>query len=122
MDNPELIIGNNVFIGHASRFVVNKKIVLGDYASVAGSCAISDSDGHPTEWDRRAAKAALKEEDIRPVIIGKHVWIGHGAQILKGVTIGERSIIGAGSVVISDVPPDSLAMGSPARVVRAKTT
>lgn len=120
-DNPQLIIGNNVFIGHNTVISVNKRVEIRDHASVAGGCRIADSDGHPSEWAKRAEHAELTEDEMRPVVIGQHVWIGANAQILKGITIGDRSIIGAGSVVISDVPEDTLAMGSPARKVRIGT-
>lgn len=53
-----------------------------------------------------------------PIVIGDDVWVAHGAVIEPGVTIGSRSVIGAGSVVSSDVPPDSLALGNPARCMR----
>lgn len=58
-------------------------------------------------------------EGDRPVTIGDYVWIGMNCLILKGVTIGEGAIIGAGSVVTRDVPPFCLAAGSPARVLRS---
>lgn len=120
-DNPQLIIGDNVFIGHHTLFAVNKRIEVRDHASIAGGCRIADSDGHSVDAQKRADDAELTEEEMRPVIIDKHAWIGANAQILKGVTIGERSIVGAGSVVISDVPPDHQAMGSPARKVKMQT-
>lgn len=55
---------------------------------------------------------------IAPVRIGDFVWLGERVMVLKGVTVGERSVIGAGSIVTRDIPPLSLAVGSPARVVR----
>ena len=120
-DNPQLIIGDNVFIGHNTLFSVNKRIEIKDNASIAGGCRIADSDGHPSEWKKRAEEAELTDDDMKPVVIGEHAWVGANVQILKGITIGPRAIIGAGSVVISDVPADTLAMGSPARKVRIST-
>lgn len=120
-DTPELIIGDDVFIGHNTLISVNKRVEIRDHASIAGGCRIADSDGHSSEWEKRAEDADLTDEEIRPVIIGEHVWIGANAQVLKGITIGDRAIVGAGSVVISDVPPDTLAMGSPARKVKIST-
>ena len=121
-DNPQLIIGDNVFIGHNTVFSVNRRIEVRDNASIAGGCRIADSDGHPSNWEKRAAEAELTEEEMKPVIIGEHAWIGANSQILKGITIGERSQVGAGSVVIGDVPPDTMAMGSPARKVRLQSS
>lgn len=70
---------------------------------------------HPIDPEHR------KNGDIRglPVTIGENVWIGGGAKILPGVTIGDGAVIGAGSVVTKDIPPYALAVGNPARVVRA---
>ena len=80
-------------------------------------CRISDTDGHPRQADLRAANLPADVRDIRPVRIGKYAWVGNGSHIMKGVTIGEGAIIGANSVVISDIPPYSLALGNPAEVL-----
>ena len=57
-------------------------------------------------------------ESAKPIRIGNDVWIGGGAVVLPGVTIGARSVVGAGAVVVRDVPPDTVVVGNPARVVR----
>jgi acetyltransferase-like isoleucine patch superfamily enzyme len=121
VDEPELIIGNHTFLGNGTKFVVNRRVTIGDHCNIAGGTTIADSDSHPASWEKRAENADLDDSEIAEVKIGNHVWVGRDAQILKGVTIGDRSIVGAGSVVISDVPEDMIAMGSPARLVRAKT-
>jgi len=69
---------------------------------------------HPL--DRATRVAGL--EFAKPIRIGSGVWIGGGAIVLPGVTIGDGCVIGAGSVVTRDLPPFSLAVGNPARVVR----
>ena len=61
------------------------------------------------------------EETARPIVIGDDVWIGGGAIILAGVTVGDRSVIGAGSVVTRDVPSDVVVVGNPAKIVRRLT-
>ena len=53
-----------------------------------------------------------------PVTLGNNVWIGDGAKVCKGVTIGDNSVIGAGSIVTSDIPANSIAAGNPARVIK----
>ena len=60
----------------------------------------------------------MEWEDCRPVVIGEKCWIGGHATICPGVTIGDRCVIGAGAVVVKDIPPDSLAVGNPAPVIR----
>lgn len=120
-DDPELRIGSHTFIGNNTRFTVNRRVVIGEHCNIAGGTTIADSDGHPSEWQRRAGHDELQAEEVAEVMIGDHVWIGRDAQILKGVKIGDRAIVGAGSVVINDVPEDMIAMGSPARLVRGKS-
>jgi acetyltransferase-like isoleucine patch superfamily enzyme len=116
-DEPQLRIGNRVDIGHGTLFVVNKEIVIEDDVNVAPGVTFMDSDGHPRDVADRIADMPPKPEEIRPVRICKNAWIGHGVSIMKGVTVGEGAIIGAHSVVIADIPPRSIAMGNPARVV-----
>ena len=70
----------------------------------------------PTRWISRARAAGL--EFAKPVTIGEDVWIGGSAVICPGVIIGDRSVIGAGSVVTKDIPPDVFAAGNPCRVIR----
>jgi len=57
-------------------------------------------------------------EESRPIVIGDNVWLGSGAIVLPGVTIGENTVVGAGAVVPRDLPPNVVAVGNPARVVR----
>lgn len=116
-DRPELVIGDGCSIGYLAAFSVNERVTIGRQVGIAERVHIADSDGHPTEPSRRRARAPLGPEDVRQVTIGDRVWIGRGAQVLKGVTIGDDAVIAAGSVVVSDVPAGALAMGVPARVL-----
>ncbi|WP_460675314.1 sugar O-acetyltransferase [Larkinella ripae] len=69
---------------------------------------------HPTDWQVRASGL----EFAKPIVIGEDVWVGGSAVICPGVSIGARTIIGAGSVVTRDIPPDVFAAGNPCRVIR----
>jgi acetyltransferase-like isoleucine patch superfamily enzyme len=91
-------------------------VSIEDDVMISTNCSIADNDGHPREAHLRAAHAPLAARDMRPVHIRRYAWIGNGAQIRKGVTIGEGAIIGANSVVISDIPDYCVAMGNPAEV------
>ncbi|RMH42316.1 MAG: acyltransferase [Deltaproteobacteria bacterium] len=118
-DRPELIFGNRVSIGHGVRFVVNRRVAIGDRVGIAADCWIGDSDAHPTDPDARAAGVTeLRPDDIRPVRIEDDVWLGIGAKVLKGATIGRAAVVAAGSVVTGDVPAGALAMGVPARILK----
>jgi acetyltransferase-like isoleucine patch superfamily enzyme len=116
-DEPKLIIGDRVGIGWNTRIVINQEVIIEDDVWLPYDCRISDSDGHPREADLRIAMVPPDRKDIRPVRICKKAWIGNGTHIMKGVTIGEGAIIGANSVVISNVPAYALAMGNPAEVI-----
>jgi acetyltransferase-like isoleucine patch superfamily enzyme len=117
IDHPRFQVGDRSEIGWNVALIVNKEVVIEEDVLVANDCRISDSDGHPREADLRAKKAPVPLKDIRAVRICRYAWIGGGSYIMKGVTIGEGAIIGANSVVISDIPPYCLAIGNPAEVL-----
>jgi acetyltransferase-like isoleucine patch superfamily enzyme len=117
LDNPRLVIGDHAEISWNVSIAVSREVIIEDYARVSFDCRISDSDGHPREADLRAQNQPVRLRDVRPVRISKYAWIGNGTHIMKGVTIGEGAVIGANSVVISDIPPYSLALGNPAEVL-----
>ncbi|MGH9656546.1 MAG: acyltransferase [Bryobacteraceae bacterium] len=117
-DHPKVMIGNGVDIGHQVQIVANKEVVIEDGVKLASRIYISDTDGHPHDAESRVQGAPPPEDEIRPVRICRGAWIGHNCMILKGVTIGEGAIIGASSVVVTDVPPYTVAAGNPARVVK----
>jgi acetyltransferase-like isoleucine patch superfamily enzyme len=116
VERPKLVIEDHAEVNWNVYLTVCKEVVIEEYARVSFDCRISDTDGHPREADLRARNAPVSLDDIRPVRICRHAWIGNGSHIMKGVTIGEGAVIGANSVVISDIPPYCLAMGNPAEV------
>lgn len=112
----EIIIGDNVGVS-AVTISAFKRIVIGDNTLIGGNVLVTDSDWHQTDYrDRLANKGAVKSADV---IIGKNVFIGTRSIILKGVTIGDNSIIGAGSVVTGDVPANVIAAGNPCKVIKS---
>lgn len=115
--NPRLIVGDRVHIGHLVSFTVNKEIVIEDDVLIASDCYFADTDAHPTEASLRSSGQGPSEDKILPVRICRNAWIGHGCHILKGVTVGEGSIIAAGSVVVKEVPPYAIFAGNPGRII-----
>lgn len=109
-----LEIGNNVYLNYGTSICVHDSITIGDGCVLGTYLIMADNDQHEL-WDRS------KLPPSRPITLGKDVWVGDRVIILKGVAIGERSVIGAGSVVTRDVPAYSIAAGCPARVVRKIT-
>ncbi len=116
-DEPRLVIQNRVDIGHEVVFLVNKEIIIEDDVNVASGVRFMDSDAHPRDAADRIADLPPTPEEIKPVRICRNAWIGQNAFILKGVTIGEGAVVGVNSVVVTDIPAYSVAMGNPARVV-----
>ncbi len=117
-DHPTLSIGNRTYIGFNVTITCNRQVIIEDNVLIAGNCRISDYDGHPSQMEKRIAGRPPDPEEVQPVRISKGAWIGFGALILKGVTVGEGAIVGANSVVTHDVPSHSVVAGSPARVVQ----
>ena len=117
-ESPVLRIGDGTFIGHACGFNVGRAVTVGKHCLFATGVLVYDQDGHPLDAAERRAGRPTPPDAIRPVTIGDDVWVGAGTIILKGVTVGDRAIIAARSVVTTDVPADTIAAGNPARVIR----
>lgn len=88
-------------------------ITIGDDVQIASNVQLL-TPTHPVEPGPRRAKW----EAAKPITIGDNVWLGGGAIVLAGVTIGENTVVGAGAVVPRDLPPNVVAVGNPARIVR----
>jgi acetyltransferase-like isoleucine patch superfamily enzyme len=123
----KIVIGNDCYIGDATRIWSGKSITIGNHVLIAHAVSIMDNLTHPVDHMARRqhysdifSKGHPADIDLgdRPIVIEDDVWIGAGAIILRGVTIGARSIISAGSVIRSDVPPDVIVAGNPAVVIR----
>lgn len=115
---PELIIGDRVSINYRNLISAAVSVRIGDDTMIAGEVSIFDNMSHPLSPSRRLAKDRLRRDEASPVVIGRNVWIGMRALILRGVTIGDNSIVAAGAVVTKSVPPNTLVGGNPARVLR----
>ena len=116
-DHPTLEIGDNTGIGYGCSFTIGKQISIGRNCTLSGDIDIMDSNAHRTDPASRLAFEPPAPDEIRPVIIRDGVWIGKHCIIFPGVRIGEGSVISAGSVVRSHVPPYSVVAGNPAKVM-----
>lgn len=108
-----LRIGVDSGIAARTKINVTDSVTIGARCSIGWDCDIMDSSFHRVNFPDRPGGSLTG-----PVVIEDDVWIGVHCIILKGVTIGANSVIGAGSVVIKDIPPNSFAAGSPAKVIR----
>jgi hypothetical protein len=93
-------------------------VSIGQGTLLGADVMIFDTDFHPVDHAARRY-APMPSETSAPILIGRNVFIGTRSTICKGVTIGDNSVIGAGSVVSSDVPPNTIYAGVPARFIRA---
>ena len=109
-----LEIGDRVLLNFGCSIVAFERVTIGARSLIGPHCMIMDTPFHHLEPDRR-----LEAPDTDPISIGENVWLGARVVVLPGVTIGDNSVVGIGSVVTSDVPPNSVAVGVPARVIRS---
>jgi acetyltransferase-like isoleucine patch superfamily enzyme len=116
-DRPTLRVGSGSGINHNASFVVGRQIAIGACCRIASGVAVFDVSGHPADPEARRAGRPPTPDEVKPVAIGDNVWIGRNAIIHPGVTIGDDSVVSAGSVVMSDVPAMSLVAGNPARKI-----
>ncbi|WP_321921995.1 sugar O-acetyltransferase [Paraburkholderia guartelaensis] len=109
----EIRVGRNVFVNQNCTFYDLGGLDIADDVMIGPNVSLITS-GHPIEPSRRRDGVVAK-----PIVIERNVWIAAGATIIGGVTVGENSVVAAGSVVTKDVPPNTLVGGNPARVIRS---
>ena len=108
-----ILLGTKVFFNFNCVVLDCAKVIIGNNVLFAPSVQIYTAT-HPIN----AAERRKWLESAKPITIGSDVWVGGGAIICPGVTIGDRSVIGAGSIVTADIPSDVVVAGNPARVIR----
>jgi acetyltransferase-like isoleucine patch superfamily enzyme len=111
----EIIIGNDCGITGGS-IIAAERVEIGVRTLIGGNCLITDTDFHPLEKNQRWSDP--EHFSSLPIRIGSNVFIGSQTILLKGVTIGDGSVIGAGSVVTGEIPANVIAAGNPAKVIR----
>jgi len=109
----EIRVGRNVFVNQNCTFYDLGGLDIGDDVMIGPNVSIITA-GHPVEPAQRRATTIGK-----PIVIERNVWIAAAATLIGGVTVGANSVVGAGSVVTRDVPPNTLVGGNPARVIRS---
>ena len=122
----KIVFGDYSKIGPGSSVNSVEKIVIGNYTAIGENVHISDNNNHPVNPSYRKYMRVCGDIEPRrwkhsahaPVEIGENCWIGRNVSIMKGVTIGDNSIIAANSVVTKSVPANCIAAGNPAKVVK----
>ncbi len=108
--------GENFYANHGLVILDAGKVTFGDNVFIGPNCGFHTS-GHPIDHERRDRGL----EYAYPISVGDNVWFGAGVQVMPGVTIGNNVVIGGGSIVVQDIPDDSVAVGNPCRVIRKIT-
>lgn len=117
--NPALTIGNQVVMAEYSSISCSRSVTIGDGVLFGVNSFVSDnSHGETDRSELRIPPAQRPIVSKGPVTVGNNVWIGRNVCILPNVTIGEGAIIGANAVVTHDIPPYSIAVGAPARIIK----
>ena len=120
-------IGENFYIGSNSMIGSSNSIKIGNCVIISNDVCIYDNNNHPTSPSLREKMSkegfsndnwSWKLADSAPVVIEDNVWIGQYCTVLKGVTIGKGAVVGTRAVVTKDVPPYSIVVGNPAKVVK----
>ena len=106
-------LGENVIININAVMLDGGDITIGDHTLIGPNCAFYTSCHSLDYLERRKP-----QETCKPITIGEDCWLGGNVVVLGGVTIGPRTVIGAGSVVVKDIPADCVAVGNPCRVVK----
>lgn len=109
-------IGDNFYTNRNCTILDGAKVTFGDNVFIAPNCVFSTA-GHPLDVEQRNAGLEI----ALPITVGNNVWIGTNVSVLPGVTIGDNSVIGAGSVVNRSIPANVIAAGNPCKVIREIT-
>ncbi|WP_022942749.1 sugar O-acetyltransferase [Psychromonas hadalis] len=108
-----IFLGEGGFINYGVTILDIAPVTIGQYVLIAPNVVIGTV-AHPVDLSERVKPYACAE----PITLGNNVWLGAGCIVLGGVTIGDRSVIGAGSIVTKDIPSDVIAVGNPCRVIK----
>ncbi len=123
----KVVMGDYTKIGNRSSIVAVNSVIIGKYTAIADGVVIVDNNNHPINpKDRKFMRLTPEDSEFRdwkysenkPIVIGENVWVGANSRILKGVNIGDNSIVASASIVTKDVPENCIVAGNPAKIVK----
>lgn len=110
-------VGDRTIFGHHCTVAARSSVLIGEDCLIAEMVSIRD---HDHRFERLDLTTREQGEVVAPVRIGRNVWLGAKVTVSKGVTIGDNAIVGANAVVTHDIPPNAIAAGVPARIIRMR--
>jgi acetyltransferase-like isoleucine patch superfamily enzyme len=113
----EVVIGDKTVLGQECTISAYQRVRIGEQCVVADRAMFIDFDHNVSEVERPIRHQGIYKRDVE---VGSNVWVGYGACVLRGVRVGDNSIVGTNSVVTRDVPANAVAGGVPARVIRTR--
>jgi acetyltransferase-like isoleucine patch superfamily enzyme len=113
----KVYIGDKTVLGQECTISAYQHVSIGEQCILADRVMLIDFDHNVAEVERPIRVQGIYKRDVR---VGSNVWIGFGAQIMRGVSVGDNAIVGAGSIVTKDVPANAVVGGAPARVIRMR--
>ena len=115
-DEARIRIGSGTFLNMGVMVAADELVEIGDHCMFANHCFVTDANHRFDDPDKPITWQGFTSKG--PTRVGDNVWCGAGVVITSGVTVGERCVIGANSVVTQDIPPFSIAAGAPAKVLK----
>jgi acetyltransferase-like isoleucine patch superfamily enzyme len=113
----DLVVGACTIFGHHCTLASKQEIIIGEDCLIAEMVSIRD---HNHRFDRLDIPVREQGAVTAPIYIGRNVWLASKVTVVKGVSIGDNAIVGANAVVTKDIPPNAIAVGIPARVIRMR--
>jgi len=117
LPESEIIIGNDTGMSGAT-ICAAKSVIIGDNCLIGANVTIADYDFHSVKPEGRRYNTNIKDIGCKPIVIEDNVWLGMNVIVLKGVVVGQNSVVAAGSIVTKSIPPNCIAGGNPARVLK----
>ena len=113
----DLVVGARTIFGHHCTLASKQEIIIGEDCLIAEMVSIRD---HDHCFDRLDVPVREQGAVTAPICIGRNVWLASKVTVVKGVSIGDNAIVGANAVVTKDIPPNAIAVGIPAKVIRMR--
>lgn len=119
-ETPKILIGDRTTIGHNISFDISGTLTIGEHCLIASETVFQDCSGHSIDADERSVGKKPESNDVKSITIGENVWIGKGAYILPGTTIGNNCVIAAKTIVGRRIPDNHLVSPAASKAIKIR--